>query len=61
MPPKFDPNVDIRQGMMDFTFDDDAEARSKSELLEQIPPLLRDNWADGGSCDQAISVRVAGQ
>jgi len=36
----FDPGVDMRQGMMDYTFDDDAETRSKRQLLEQIPRLL---------------------
>ncbi|WP_324740240.1 three-Cys-motif partner protein TcmP [Tsuneonella sp. CC-YZS046] len=36
----FDPGVDMRQGMMDYTFDDNAEARSKKLLLEQIPRLL---------------------
>ncbi|WP_241215561.1 three-Cys-motif partner protein TcmP [Sphingomonas sp. ABOLH] len=43
----FDPDVDVRQGMMDFTFNDDAAARSKKLLLEQIPPLLRDGWIKG--------------
>ena len=44
----FDPNVDVRQGMMDYMFDDDAEARSKSQLLEQIPLLLQESWKNGG-------------
>ena len=44
----FDPSVDVRQGMMDYTFDDDAAARSKKQLLEQIPPLLFEGWRSGG-------------
>ena len=43
----FDPSVDVRQGMMDYLFDDDAKTRSKKQLLEQIPPLLRDGWNNG--------------
>jgi hypothetical protein len=45
----FDPNIDMRQGMMDYTFDDDAERRSKGELLEQIPKLLHAANADATS------------
>lgn len=45
----FDPGVDMRQGMMDYTFDDDAEARSKAQLLDQIPRLLRAAMAGGAS------------
>ncbi|UVI38390.1 three-Cys-motif partner protein TcmP [Qipengyuania spongiae] len=44
----FDPSVDVRQGMMDYMFDDDAEKRSESQLLEQIPPLLHESWKGGG-------------
>ncbi len=36
----FDPSVDVRQGMMDYLFDDNAKARSKDALLAQIPDLL---------------------
>jgi three-Cys-motif partner protein len=43
----FDPRVDVRQGMMDYVFDDDAAARSKTQLLQQIPPLLREAWNGG--------------
>ena len=43
----FDPLVDVRQGMMDYTFNDDAAARSKKQLLEQIPHLLRAGWDSG--------------
>jgi three-Cys-motif partner protein len=43
----FDPLVDVRQGMMDYTFNDDAAARSKKQLLEQIPPLVRAGWDTG--------------
>lgn len=43
----FDPLVDVRQGMMDYTFNDDAAARSKKQLLEQIPPMLRAGWDSG--------------
>lgn len=44
----FDPSVDVRQSMMDYVFDDDAASRSKKQLLEQIPYLLRTGWTDGG-------------
>lgn len=43
----FDPDVDVRQGMMDYMFDDDAANRSKRQLLEQIPPMLRTSWNSG--------------
>jgi len=43
----FDPDVDVRQGMMDYLFDDDAAERSKKHLLEQIPPMLHDEWTSG--------------
>lgn len=43
----FDPAVDVRQGMMDYMFDDDAAERSKRHLLEQIPPMLRVGWNGG--------------
>ncbi|HEY6815981.1 MAG TPA: three-Cys-motif partner protein TcmP [Croceibacterium sp.] len=43
----FDPNVDVRQGMMDYFFDDSAASRSKSELLEQLPRLLHTGWGGG--------------
>lgn len=36
----FDPKVDVRQGMMDYTFDDCARTRSEKAVLEQLPPLL---------------------
>lgn len=44
----FDPSVDLRQQVMDYTFDDDAEARSKSQLLNQLPPMLHDGWRNSG-------------
>jgi hypothetical protein len=43
----FDPDIDVRQGMMDYLFDDDAAARSEKELLEQMPRLLRADWGKG--------------
>jgi three-Cys-motif partner protein len=43
----FDPDIDVRQGMMDYLFDDDAAARSKKQLLEQIPPLVHAGWNTG--------------
>lgn len=43
----FDPSVDVRQGMMDYHFDDDAAARSKKLLLEQIPEILQSEWLKG--------------
>jgi len=36
----FDPKNDVRQGMMDFTFDDNAQTRSQAAVLEQLPQLL---------------------
>jgi three-Cys-motif partner protein len=36
----FDPLADVRQGMMDYTFDDNAKARSQNVLLRQIPELI---------------------
>lgn len=44
----FDPNVDYRHGMDTYTFDGDADERSKKELLRQIPPLLHAAWKNGG-------------
>lgn len=43
----FDPGVDVRQGMMDYAFDDDAAARSKKQILEQLPLLLHAGWKEG--------------
>jgi three-Cys-motif partner protein len=43
----FDPSVDMRQGMMDYTFDDDARSRSEKELLEQLPRLIHQATASG--------------
>lgn len=43
----FDPNVDVRQGMLDYLFDDDARVRSQVSLLEQIPILLHQATRDG--------------
>lgn len=43
----FDPKIDVRQGMMDYLFDDNAANRSKKELLEQLPRMLHDGWRDG--------------
>lgn len=44
----FDPNVDVRQGMLDYLFDDNARVRSQATLLEQIPRLLYQATKDGG-------------
>lgn len=44
----FDPNVDVRQGMLDYLFDDDARVRSQATLLEQIPRLLHQATREGG-------------
>lgn len=44
----FDPKVDMRHGMNQYTFDGDAEGQSRSELLKQIPPLLHAAWKSGG-------------
>ena len=43
----FDPNVDVRQGMLDYLFDDDARVRSQRTLLEQIPRLLHQASKNG--------------
>ncbi|PTS76548.1 hypothetical protein DBR17_14550 [Sphingomonas sp. HMWF008] len=45
----FDPGVDMRQGMMDYKFDDDARSRSQASLIEQIPRLLYTATADGAT------------
>jgi len=39
----FDPEKDINQIPMDFLFDDDANARAKSALMEQLPRLIFSN------------------
>ncbi len=44
----FDPNSDVRQGMLEYLFDDDARVRSQATLLEQIPRLLHQATRDGG-------------
>ncbi|MBV9929741.1 MAG: three-Cys-motif partner protein TcmP [Alphaproteobacteria bacterium] len=36
----FDPKADVRQGMMDYAFDDCARTRSEAAVLEQLPRLL---------------------
>jgi hypothetical protein len=36
----FDPERDIEQIPLDFIFDDDAAARSKSALMSELPPLI---------------------
>jgi hypothetical protein len=36
----FDPERDIEQIPMDFVFDDNAEARSKAALMDELPPLI---------------------
>lgn len=43
----FDPEVDVRQSLLEYTFDDDAAARSRKTLLEQIPPILIAGWKEG--------------
>jgi hypothetical protein len=43
----FDPERDISQIPMDFLFDDDADARSKTALMEQLPRFIFGR-ADGG-------------
>lgn len=43
----FDPKVDVRQGMMDYLFDDSAAYRSKKQLSEQLPRLLHAGWGGG--------------
>lgn len=43
----FDPKVDVRQGMMDYCFDDNAASRSKQQLLDQLPRLLHSGWSNG--------------
>lgn len=44
----FDPRQDVRQGMFDYTFNDDARTRSSAALIEQIPRLLHANEAHMG-------------
>jgi hypothetical protein len=36
----FDPGQDVHTIPMDFMFDDDAEKRTKSALIRELPPLI---------------------
>lgn len=44
----FDPSRDIRQGFIEFMFDDDAMKRSESAVLEQLPRMIHSGNSDGG-------------
>lgn len=44
----FDPRQDLRQGLLDFVFDDDARARSEAAVLGQLPELLWEERARSG-------------
>jgi three-Cys-motif partner protein len=45
----FDPSQDLRQGFLNFMFDDDALRRSEAAVLQQLPPMIHAaNAGDGG-------------
>jgi len=44
----FDPSKDLRQGLLNFMFDDDAMKRSEAAVLEQLPRMIHAATRDGG-------------
>jgi hypothetical protein len=44
----FDPSKDLRQGLLNFMFDDDAMKRSEAAVLEQLPRMIHAANRDGG-------------
>jgi three-Cys-motif partner protein len=45
----YDPTHDLRQGLMDFLFDDDALKRSEAAVLDQLPRMIHAAHRDGAS------------
>jgi three-Cys-motif partner protein len=45
----YDPTQDLRQGLMDFLFDDDALRRSEAAVLDQLPRMIHAAHRDGGA------------
>jgi three-Cys-motif partner protein len=43
----FDPACDLRQGLMNFMFDDDALKRSELAVLDQLPRMIHQANRDG--------------
>lgn len=44
----FDPSRDLRQGLLDFMFDDDALRRSEAAVVAQLPSMIREANMSGG-------------
>src|ERR1700689_699624 len=44
----FDPSKDLRQGLLNFMFDDDAMKRSEAAVLEQLPRMIHAANRNGG-------------
>lgn len=51
----FDPRQDLRQGLLDFVFDDDARALSEEAALAQLPELL---WAERARSGDGIPMEA---
>lgn len=45
----YDPTQDLRQGLMDFLFDDDALKRSEAAVLDQLPRMIHAAHRNGGA------------
>ena len=45
----FDPSQDLRQGFLNFMFDDDALRRSEAAVLQQLPPMIHAANAGSGN------------
>lgn len=54
----FDPSKDLRQGMLNFMFDDDAMRRSEAAVLEQLPRMIHAASDDGAGL--AVETLFAG-
>lgn len=44
----FDPSQDLRQGLLDFMFDDGAMRLSEKAVLEQLPRMIHNAQSKGG-------------
>lgn len=54
----FDPTRDLRQGLFDFVFDDDAMRRSEAAVVEQLPRMIHAANRDGAGL--AVETLFAG-